>query len=584
MYFCRMDATKEFADILKTISQQNEQWFQAFMSAYSQEQQDAWTKEFQKNMEQFGVNMNNFQGQWITSQIQFYQDQLTLWNSFITRANGDYKPIITPDKNDKRFADPQWNEHPIFDFIKQSYLLASRWLMDSVEAMQMNTDQRKKITFFVRQYIDAMSPSNFAVTNPEVVRLAIETNGQSLLDGFKNLMKDLEKGRITMTDESAFEVGKNLAITPGAVVFENELMQLIQYSPTTENVSELPLLICPPWINKFYILDLQPENSFVRHCLDQGLTTFIISWKNVPEAMGHISWEDYMEKGGLKAIEVIRKVTNTKKINVLGFCIGGTMLGSLLSVLATKKKDYIESATFLTTMLDFSDTGEVSVYVDDAQVAKKEIDLTKGVMSGKMMSETFSQLRSNDLIWSYVVNNYLKGKTPAPFDLLYWNSDSTNLPSKMYTYYLRNMYLENNLRKPACLTLLNEPIDLSRVTVPSYIFATVEDHIAPWKTCFKTTELFKTTEFVLGASGHIAGVVNPAKKNKRSYQINGEKGKGSEHWLSTSQKVDGSWWNHWTTWIKAHGGKEIPARTSLGNEEFTFIEAAPGRYVKEKMK
>lgn len=580
-----MNSSKELTDIYKTLMEQNEQWFQAFMGNYSKEQHEYWTKQLYQTLEQVGVNLGKIQQQWMNVQMQFFQDQLALWNSFITRNNENYTPVITPDKNDKRFADPQWSENPIFDFLKQSYLLSSRWLLDSVNNIELTPEQRKKSIFFIKQYLDALSPTNFAATNPEVIRLAVETNGQSLMDGFKNLMKDIEKGRITMTDESAFEVGKNLAITPGAVVYENELMQLIQYSPTTEQVYEIPLLIIPPWINKFYILDLQPENSFVRHCLDSGFTTFIVSWKNVPESMGHISWEDYMDKGALTAMDVVKKITKSEKVNALGFCIGGTLLGSVLAALTAQNKNYVESATFLTTMLDFSDTGDVSVYVDKNQVEKREMELSeKGVMSGKAMSDTFSQLRANDLIWSYVVNNYLKGKTPPPFDLLYWNSDSTNLPAKMYTYYLRNMYLENNLRKPACLTLLNQPIDLSKVTTPSYILATAEDHIAPWKTCFATTELFSgETEFVLGASGHIAGVVNPAKKNKRHYNINGEKGKGADHWLKTSQKVEGSWWNHWTKWLSNHGGNQIPARTTLGNDEFTFIEAAPGRYVKERI-
>jgi polyhydroxyalkanoate synthase len=430
-----------------------------------------------------------------------------------------------------------------------------------------------------------MSPSNFAATNPEFIKTAVETKGESIKQGLQNLIADLEKGRISMTDDAAFEVGRNLALTPGAVVFENELMQLIQYAPLTDKVAQVPLLIVPPCINKFYVMDLQPENSLVRFIVEQGFTVFLVSWKNPrSDTGGHYTWDDYLEKGPLAALDVVRSITRVKKPNVLGFCVGGTILASALAVERARGVEPVSSITLMTTLLDFADAGEIGCLVDEASVAAREAAIGKGgVLKGQELANVFSFLRANDLVWQYVVGNYLKGNKPQAFDLLYWNADSTNLPGPFLTWYLRNMYLENNLRVPGKLKMLGQKVDLAKVDVPAYLLAAREDHIVPWVSAYLARNLLGgETTFVLGASGHIAGAINPASKNRRSYWTSDATPTDPGEWLDSAVEQKGSWWLHWIEWLRKHGGKPVAARGRLGNTKYEPIEPAPGRYVKER--
>jgi len=427
-----------------------------------------------------------------------------------------------------------------------------------------------------------MSPSNFAATNPEVLKLALDTKGESLSAGVKRLIEDAHKGHISITDESAFEVGRNLAVTEGAVVFENELIQLIQYAPRTATVFKRPLVMIPPCINKFYILDLQPGNSFVRYAVEQGHTVFMVSWRNVTEELGHLTWDDYIEKGVLAALGTAREIAKTETINALGFCVGGTMLGVALAVMAARGDTTVESATFLASMLDFSDTGEIGLFVDEASVAAREAAIGKGgIVPGHELATVFSALRANDLVWPYVVNNYLKGRSPAAFDILYWNADSTNLPGPMYCWYVRNTYLENALREPGKVSVLGVPVDFGRIDRPAYVLATRDDHIVPWRTAYLTTQLVKgPLRFVLGASGHVAGIVNPPAANRRSYRSAGQLARSADDWFTGATEKPGSWWTDWSAWLAEFGGARVKARTRLGNGKHKPVEPAPGRYVK----
>ena len=429
-----------------------------------------------------------------------------------------------------------------------------------------------------------MAPNNYAATNPEVIKLAAETRGESLAQGMKLLAGDVARGRISMTDEQAFEVGRNLAITPGSVVFENEVMQLIQYAPATPNVYEYPLLIVPPFINKYYILDLQPENSFVRFCVEQGFSTFIVSWRNIPPELGQLGWDDYIEKGVFAPLAVIKAISGADKINTLGFCVGGTLLSSALAVMAARNEDLVVSLALLATMLDFSETGDISVYIDRDFVERSEQDFREpGLMPGSRLASTFATLRANDLIWRFVIDNYLKGRSPRAFDLLYWNADGSNLPGRLYAYYLRNMYLENKLRIPGRLVACGVPLDLGAITIPAYIVATRDDHIVPWKSAHASAGLLGgRTEFVLGASGHIAGIVNPASKNRRHFWLNSSAAADADAWLAGAAQQAGSWWKHWAAWLSRQSGVQKPAATVPGNAQYPVLEAAPGRYVKEK--
>ena len=545
----------------------------------------------QFDLAQLGITLNNLpmpdQEAIKALQQRHLERHAALWESILKRGKSPQpaEPVVQPEPGDRRFNAPEWQESPVFDYIRQAYLLNAAYLRELVELVPTEDDKTKnRLRFVARQYIDALAPTNFAATNPEFIKLAVETKGESITRGINNLIGDLEKGRISMTDESQFEVGKNLATTPGAVVFENRLIQIIQYAPTTEKVAKRPLLIVPPCINKYYILDLAPENSFVRYAVEQGHTVFLVSWRNPKAELATLTWDDYLELAPITAIEVVRKICKTDQINALGFCVGGTILTSALAVLRARGEDPVASLTLLTTLLDFSDTGEIGLFIDENALAARETAMGKGgIMPGKELASVFSSLRANDLIWNYVANNYLKGKAPEAFDLLYWNSDSTNLPGPFACWYMRNLYHTNSLRVPGKLEMCGVRVDLARVDMPSYLLATREDHIVPWQSAYQSTRLLGgDNRFVLGASGHIAGVVNPASKNKRSFWRGGDVTVDADAWLTQAEEVKGSWWTDWSAWLAGHAGGQVAARTKLGSAQFKEVEPAPGRYVKEK--
>jgi len=513
-------------------------------------------------------------------QTRYLRQHAALMQSTMEGQHGQ----AAPDRTDRRFSSPEWRSDPWFDYLRRSYLINTQFLTDWVEALNADARVKERLRFIARQVADAMSPANFAATNPEALRLALDTKGESLTRGVRQLIEDVHKGRISTTDESRFEIGRNVAVTEGAVVFQNELMQLIQYAPLTETVFKRPLVMIPPCINKYYIMDLQPENSLVRFALEQGHGVFMVSWRNVEQDLGHLTWDDYVEKGVFKALEVARAISGAERVNALGFCVGGTLLGVALAVAASKGEERVQSATFLASMLDFSDTGEIGLFVDAPSVALRDATIGRGgIMPGRDLALVFSALRANDLVWSYVVNNYLKGKAPDAFDLLYWNADSTNLPGPMYCWYVRNTYLENNLREPSKIRVLDQPVDLGKVSVPAYVLATREDHIVPWRTAFRTTQLLGgDTRFALGASGHIAGVINPASRNKRSYWTGTGNGREADAWLAAAAETPGSWCGDWSAWLGAHGGERVKARARLGNARFKAGERAPGSYVRHR--
>ena len=516
---------------------------------------------------------------WLEMVTKYQQDHFNLWTDFMS-GTMNFEP-----QKDRRFDSDEWSNLPIFDFIKQSYLLTADVLNKSTDAIPVEGKEKDELKFYTQYFIDAMSPSNFVTLNPEVLKEAMDTKGQSLVDGLQNLMADLEKGRITMTDESAFVLGENIGVSEGSVVFRNHLFELIQYKPTTETVHQRPLLIVPPCINKFYILDLQPQNSYVKWCVDQGNTVFLISWANTTPEYSQIGWDDYVQDGIFEATRVVKDITGEKKMNAVAWCIGGTILGSALGVMQKKRDASIGSATFLTTLLDFSDPGDLGVFLDQEDVDMRAAQVSKdGVMSGKSLALGFNMLRSNDLIWSYVVNNYLKGKTPPPFDLLYWNSDPTNLPAAMYNTYIREMYVNNNLAKSGGFTYCGKSVELEKIKTPSYFLSAIEDHIAPLKTTFLGTELMGgPVDFVLGGSGHIAGVINPPAKNKRNFWSDGELGQGADHWLETATDHPGSWWSHWHEWLDQQDSKQVPAREIGSHSEYQAIVTAPGDYVRVRI-
>jgi polyhydroxyalkanoate synthase len=509
------------------------------------------------------------------------EKQAALWSSMLA---GKPAVVARPEPGDRRFAAKEWRESPYYDYLKQSYLLAAQFMTGMAEAAQLDAGAKARLRFAVRQWSDALCPANFAATNPEVLRQAIESQGESIARGLANLLADARRGRISQTDEAAFEVGRNLAVTPGDVVHENELMQLIQYAPATRQVGVRPLVMVPPCINKYYILDLQPENSFVRYALEQGHTVFMVSWRNVGPGDGHHAWDDYLRLGVFEPLRVARRIARADRVNALGFCIGGTLLGAGLAVLAAKGDDSVASATFLTTMLDFSEPGTLGVFVDEPGVRAREAAIgSGGILPGRELNYVFSALRANDLVWPYVVNNYLLGGAPAAFDLLYWNADSTNLPGPMYCYYLRNTYLENRLARPGALENCGVPVDLGRVRQPAFVYGSREDHIVPWRAAYRSVALLGgATRFVLGASGHIAGVINPPAKNRRSYWTGDSRAGDAEAWLAAAREQPGSWWPEWAGWLEQFKGGVRRAPKKTGNAAHRAIEPAPGRYVKER--
>jgi len=524
------------------------------------------------------------------AQMQLWQDYASLMKSATSRFLGEpAPPVVQPAKDDRRFRDPAWQDGAIFDFIKQSYLLSARWMKSVVKNVEGLDDKTaQKVDFYTRQFVDAVAPSNFVLTNPEVLRATLESGGENLIKGLENLLDDLERGKgqllIKMTDPQAFKIGENIALSPGKVVYQNDLMQLIQYAPATEQVYKRPLVIIPPWINKFYILDLRPENSFVRWAIGQGHTVFIVSWVNPDESQAQKTFDDYLKEGFFDVLDAVEQATGERDCNMIGYCLGGTLLASGLAVLAAKRqRRRVASATYFVALVDFTDVGEVRVFIDEAQLAAMDDKMKEqGFLDAHRLHATFNLLRANDLIWSFVVNNYLLGKEPFPFDLLYWNSDSTRMPAAMHSFYLHKMYQENLLRVPGGIRLLDSPIDLGKVRTPSYIVATKEDHIAPWRSVYAGTQLYAgERRFVLGMSGHIAGVINPPSTNKYGYWTNEELPPDPADWLAGAQKNDGSWWSDWDIWVTAYGGKKVAARIP-GDGNLSVIEDAPGSYVKQR--
>ena len=577
----------------------------------------------------------------VEAQVALWQDYAKLWENTARRMAGEeVEPAVTPDPGDRRFKDEAWSENPLYDHIKQSYLLASKFMLSTVrETEGLDAHTAHKVDFYTRQFIDALAPTNFAMTNPEVARRTVETGGENLVQGLSNMLEDLERGqgqlRVRMTDPEKFKLGENVAVTPGKVVFENDLMQLLQYAPATDTVRKRPLLIIPPWINKYYILDLRPRNSFIKWAVDQGHTVFVISWVNPDERLADKTMSDYLLEGPVAALEAVEQATGESRVNAIGYCLGGTLLAATLAYLkaadaadssvsntaaksgdagespkaaadadeaqaaesgdagetaqesavpsAADRRPSIESATFFTTMVDFAEPGELGVFIDEEQLALVEESMKdRGYFDGAKMAEAFNLLRANDLIWSFVVNNYLMGKDPFPFDLLYWNSDSTRMPREMHSAYLRDMYQDNRLREPGGITLDGVPIDLSSIDVPVYILSTREDHIAPWKSTYAATRLYSgPIRFVLAMSGHIAGVVNPPSANKYGY-FTGNIAETPDAWLESAAAHEGSWWPDWDAWVSEHDGGETPAREP-GAGARPVIENAPGRYVKVRI-
>ena len=512
------------------------------------------------------------------------QVEALLYATVGASAGAAVPEVIAPLPGDRRFSSAAWREQPYYALVKQWYLLYAEYCRGMTKITPVPANERQRLEFATRQYLDAIAPTNFPATNPDVLARAIATDGASVVQGLRNLAGDAERGRITMTDEAAFAVGRNLALTPGRVIFRNELIELIQYDAATPTVHKRPLVVIPPCINKYYILDLQPANSFVRHTVAQGQTVFLVSWRNIPESLGGVTWDDYIEQGVIAALRVAQDVGTSKQVNALGFCVGGTLLASALAVLAARKDTTVASATLLTTMLDFADPGEIGVYVTREFLESREAQLLAGQrVPGADLANAFASLRANDLIWNYVVGNYLKGETPPAFDLLYWNGDSTNLPGPMYAYYLRNLYLGNLLRERGALTMAGSTIDLRRVVVPTYIYASRDDHIVPWRSAYKSTALLGgDCTFVLGASGHIAGVVNPPVPVKRNYWTNDLLTDAPEAWLERAESVPGSWWPHWSAWLASRAGPRRAAPAAAGNARYPALEPAPGLYVQAK--
>ena len=568
---------------------------QALWAQSAKQFQDAlsenWAKTFQsfQNMDLGGLAGGLPASPASAPQVHFSQDKLqALQEQYLKDASALWTNSLqgTAPPKDKRFAAQAWSANPVAAFSASAYLLNARTLMGMADAVEGDAKTRARIRFAVEQWMAASAPSNFLAFNADAQQKAIETNGESIAKGLQNMLHDMQQGHVSMTDESLFEVGKNVATTEGAVVFENELFQLIEYKPLTAKVYEKPFLLVPPCINKFYILDLQPENSLIRYAVAQGHRTFVVSWRNPDATLAHKTWDNYVEDAAIKAIAVTQEITGAKAINALGFCVGGTILGAALAVLAARGEKPVASATFLTALLDFTDTGILDVFIDEAFVNYREQEMGKGgLLKGQDLASTFSFLRPNDLVWNYVVGNYLKGETPPPFDLLYWNSDSTNLPGPFYAWYLRNTYLENKLCKPGKVTVCGQKIDFRKLDLPVYIYGSREDHIVPIGGAYASTQhLPGKKRFVMGASGHIAGVINPPAAKKRSHWLR-EDGKfpaTQADWQAGATEHAGSWWTDWANWLQSHAGKQIAAPKAYGKGKYKAIEAAPGRYVKAK--
>jgi polyhydroxyalkanoate synthase len=521
-------------------------------------------------------------------QADYLAQATEMWNGAVDHVSRAKAPA-TVAHGDRRFAATDWASNPTAAMAAQTYLLNARTLMKLADAVEGDAKTKARIRFAVQQWVDAASPSNYLALNPEAQRKAIESKGESIAQGMQHLWQDIQQGHVSQTDESVFEVGRNVATSEGAVVYENELFQLLEFKPLTAKVHERPMLFIPPCINKYYILDLQPDNSVIRYTVAQGHRTFVISWRNPDASIAAKTWDDYIEDAAIRAIREVQAISGQETIDTLGFCVGGTILSTALAVLAARGEQPAASVTLLTTLLDFSDTGVLDLFIDEPAVQLREMTLGDaapngpGLLKGQELATTFSFLRPNDLVWNYVVGNYLKGDKPPPFDLLYWNSDSTNLPGPFFCWYLRHTYLQNELRVPGKLTVCGEKLDLGKVKAPVFIYASREDHIVPWQAAFESTKIMKgKARFVLGASGHIAGVINPPAAKKRNHWIEGKLGGTSQQWFDSAKEVPGSWWGDWSAWLKPHAGKLVPAPKAYGNRSRHAIEPAPGRYVKAK--
>ena len=525
----------------------------------------------------------------IKANLDLWQQHLDLWEHAAKRMLGaETEPVAAPERGDRRFKSSEWDENAVFDVIRQSYLITSRWLTNTMADIDnLSEEDARKVQFHTQQIADALSPSNFLLTNPDVIKETVESGGQNLVRGMSNLQRDLDAGqgqlKILMTDPDAFEVGRNVATTPGKVVFQNDILQLIQYEPTTETVFRRPLLIFPPWINKYYILDLQPENSFVKWAVDHGYTVFVASWANPDTALAAKTMSDYLTEGILESLDAVERATGEREVTTIGYCIGGTLMGAALAYMAATGDDRIKANTFFAAQMDFSEAGDLKVFIDEKQLANLDSKMSElGYLDGNSMYSAFNLLRANDLIWSFYVNNYLLGKEPLEFDLLYWNGDTTRMPRELHMFYLREMYLKNNLAKPNGIELGGVPIDLGKVEIPIYLQAAKEDHIAPYPSVFKAVNLFSgPVRFMLAGSGHIAGVINPPAANKYNYWMNEDQPKDLEAWVDGATSHPGSWWNDWHEWLSQYSGEHVPARTP-GDGALDVIEDAPGSYVQIK--
>lgn len=589
----KMPNPQEMASLFVTIAEKSQVIIKEFLERQSKDA--VFDLQDQLNI---GKSFLELTQKMIADPVKLAQSYTNLWQKYFAMwqhimpamLTGQSVTHIKEPKGDKRFKHDDWKDNVLFSYIKQSYLIVADWIqmtVADVEGLEEHTKQ--KVQFYTRQFVDAMSPTNFVLTNPEVLRATVESGGQNLVNGLKNMLDDLERGKgklnIKMTDLNAFELGKNIAVTPGKVVFQNEMMQLIQYEPSTHDVYKKPFLIFPPWINKYYIMDLRPKNSLVKWVVDQGFTVFLISWVNPNEKMSGWEFGNYLKDGPLAALDAIEQAVGEKEVNALGYCLGGTLLGITNAYLAAKGGiPRISSGTYLTTLLDFAQPGELGVFVDEEQIASLENRMAvKGYMEGSEMATTFSMLRANDLMWSFFINNYLLGKEPFPFDLLYWNSDSTRMPAKMHSFYLRNFYQRNLLKVPGGISLLGTPIDLSQVKIPSYFLSGVEDHISPWTSNYLSSLLLNgPVRFVLSGSGHIAGPMNPPSANKYFYWTNPKHPASAEEWLREAKQTDGSWWPDWIKWLSKIAGDKVPARIP-GNGKLPVIEDAPGTYVKMRI-
>ena len=592
------DQTNQAADLsqeLAAIAERSQKLIQEFLTRTTEEGVAA-KPPADANLDPGGIGraflemtqrmMSNPQ-QVMEAQTQLWQSYMQLWSNTTKRMLGqEAEPVAEPQKGDRRFKDSEWSENFVFDYIKQSYLLAGQWLMHNVEDTEFPDDHtREKVNFYMKQFVDAMAPTNFVATNPTVLKETVETRGENLVRGLNHLLEDLEAGhgslKIRQTAPDTFEVGKNIAVSKGKVVYQNSLMQLMHFEPGTETQFARPLLIVPPWINKYYILDLQPKNSFIKWATDQGHSVYVISWVNPYEELANASFEDYMRDGPLAALSAIEEDVGTGEVNAVGYCLGGTLLASTLAHMAAIGDDRIKSATYFASLADFSEPGELGVFIDEEHIKMiEEMMEEKGYLDGNQMATTFNMLRSNDLIWSFVINNYLMGKDPFPFDLLYWNSDSTRMPKAMHSFYLRNMYQQNLLAQPGALTLLGTPIDLGAIKTPTTSIGTKEDHIAPWKSVYKSARHFGgEVNFILAASGHIAGIVNPPAAGKYGFWLKKDLIDDRDEWAASAEEHEGSWWPHWQEWVSQFAGEQVPARKP-GENGLKAIEDAPGSYVK----